>query len=64
VSAACITLPRQQSRNHLVVGPPFQVFNAMGNDLSSLPDSFGGLTSLMRLGLKSNQLRQLPSSFW
>jgi hypothetical protein len=35
----------------------------MGNRLEQLPDSFGDLAGLYRLGLKSNALRQLPGSF-
>lgn len=40
-----------------------QVLNAWGNDLTSLPDGFGSLTGLIRLGLKGNQLACLPDSF-
>jgi Leucine-rich repeat (LRR) protein len=39
------------------------VLNAWGNQLSSLPDSFGNLQQLLRLGLKGNHLVQLPDSF-
>ena len=35
----------------------------MGNRLEQLPDRFGDLSGLYRLGLKSNGLRQLPGSF-
>jgi Leucine-rich repeat (LRR) protein len=35
----------------------------MANHLVSLPDNFGGLSSLVRLGLKSNKLQFLPDSF-
>lgn len=42
---------------------PRQALNVMGNQLTALPEDFGGMTSLLRLGLKSNQLTQLPDSF-
>jgi Leucine-rich repeat (LRR) protein len=35
----------------------------MGNRLAALPDGFGALSGLRRLGLKSNGLTQLPASF-
>jgi len=44
-------------------GAHVQVLNAWGNELTRLPDGFGGLTSLVRLGLKGNQLSDLPDSF-
>jgi hypothetical protein len=40
-----------------------QVLNAWGNQLTALPEGFGTLTSLARLGLKGNQLAALPNSF-
>jgi hypothetical protein len=40
-----------------------QVLNAWGNQLTALPDSFGSLGGLVRLGLKGNQLAALPPSF-
>lgn len=35
----------------------------MGNQISQLPEHFGDLTSLIRLGLKGNKLTELPASF-
>lgn len=35
----------------------------MGNQVTQLPEQFGDLTSLIRLGLKSNRLTELPGSF-
>jgi hypothetical protein len=40
-----------------------QVLNAWGNQLQQLPEAFGDLTGLVRLGLKGCQLQQLPPSF-
>lgn len=40
-----------------------QVLNAWGNQLNALPEAFGCLASLTRLGLKGNQLAALPGSF-
>ena len=34
-----------------------------GNQLTALPESFGGLASLAELGLGNNQLTALPESF-
>jgi Leucine-rich repeat (LRR) protein len=39
------------------------VLNAWGNQLTALPDAFGCLAGLTRLGLKGNQLAALPGSF-
>lgn len=35
----------------------------MGNQIGQLPEQFGNLSSLIRLGLKSNKLAELPASF-
>lgn len=40
-----------------------QSLNLMGNKLTKLPDRFGDLVGLKKLGLKSNALAQLPGSF-
>jgi Leucine-rich repeat (LRR) protein len=39
------------------------VLNVYSNQLQALPQDFGSLRSLIRLGLKSNKLAELPSSF-
>jgi Leucine-rich repeat (LRR) protein len=51
------------SKLHVCLHLSLQVLNAWGNELSTLPDGFGALTGLIRLGLKGNQLAALPDSF-
>lgn len=39
-----------------------EVLNAAGNAISSVPESLGGISSLVLLGLRSNRLTRLPES--
>lgn len=39
-----------------------EVLNAAGNAISSVPESLGGISSLVLLGLRSNRLARLPES--